>query len=115
MAAWPALLPGLRTPGFSWAPLGNTMAIEPEVGEPMTRRRFTGDLIDVTGTLLLTLAELTEFRNFWRDTLSHGVDRFDWVDPVFGDGVQMIFMRPPAVRSAGGDAFEVDIALRVIG
>jgi len=113
MPDWPTNLPPFIMEGRSYTPVSNTMPNSPEVGEPLTRRRFTGELIETTGSLVVTYDQLKDFRIFWRDTLEHGSLRFTRRDPMFGELVDAIFMAPPAYTRIG-NKYRIDVSLRLI-
>lgn len=88
MPAWPAGLPCRPIRGITIAPVGNIVATPNDVGEPITRRRFTGMTVQITGTLVLDEQQKNDLFNFWADTLAQGTLEFvmaNWHDGVLRD------------------------------
>jgi hypothetical protein len=112
LPSWPALLPAtpLRI-GGAHSPVANTVPHEPEVGEVMTRRRFTGRQEDLQTSLVLTPEQTVIFRSFHRDTLKDGALRFSWDDPVTGEAAEAVFLAPPGYGALGRN-WSVTLRLR---
>ena len=114
MPTWPVLLQdNFLQSGFSMQPLNNALPIEVESGEPLTRLRFTGDLSDISGSLMLDGDQVSIFRDFWTYDLSRGTKRFTWNDPQSGMAVEYIFVASPRYSNVGGDNWQVDLSLRM--
>lgn len=115
MPSWPATLPCIfQLQNTNVAPVASTLAIDPEVGEPLTRRRFTGEMDRVSGTFVFRTRALAEtFLTFWRDDLKNGSLPFDFEHPITGDAVSMIFMAEPRL-SANGRIWNAAVQLQTM-
>lgn len=98
--SWPNTLPsGYLVGSFSYNLRPNTDPIDPEVGAPLTRVRFTGKHIDMPGELpLLTLTQLNTLLTFYETTCYFGSLRFDWTDPVTNTTAEFVWLSPPQVQ-----------------
>jgi hypothetical protein len=114
MIGWPSSLPEkLRNDGFSSQARSNVAIAEPEVGEVMTRVRFTGRVDDVVGKLTLTGEELRILENFWQYDLKFGALPFSWDHPTLQIAATAHFLGRPVRPSAlPGDLFDVDLPLQ---
>lgn len=93
MPAWPAGLPCRPIRGITITLVGNVVATENDVGPPITRRRFTGMTVSISGTLVLTEAQKNTLFNFWTDTLAQGT--LEFVMPSWHDGALRDHSFPP--------------------
>lgn len=123
MAAWPASLP--QNPlfrGLSTNRIRNSIDFEVEVGESISRRRFTGRRKIVE----ITLPECTEtqkdtFVTFYETTTVDGNDVFTWDDFETGDtDVNYVFVststpriEPLSVRG-GNPTWKISFVVRRI-
>jgi hypothetical protein len=98
MTTWPDTLPSNPLiAGLQYQPASNATAIPVEAGELLTRRRFTGEMAQISAVMTLTTAQAQDLLSFYRDTLGE-VDTFDWTDPLSGDTVEMIFNGAPSFQ-----------------
>lgn len=113
MIPWPASLSfTFDTEGFQYQPVSNSISIPTEGGEPLTRRRFTGDMDEISGNMtFLTRAQAEAVRSFYRNTLKDGALRFMADDPVTQEGREFIFMGPPVLTPLGGLMWRVQLRL----
>jgi hypothetical protein len=113
---WPATVPFVfLVDGFSHQPVSNSMKVDPEVGEPLTRQRFTGEIDDVSGTLTtLTTEQVNDLRNFYRYDLKDGSLRFTQDDPMIGEAREYLFMAPPRFTPIDGDLWRPQIQLQAM-
>lgn len=116
MVAWPAAFPQLfEADGFSLEPVSGSTPIEVESGEPMSRRRFTGEMDNLQGTLPpVTFAIAQDIYEFWRDDLANGTSRFTFEHPLTSETVDVMFMAPPKFTPAGGLYWRVSVSLRTL-
>jgi len=89
MAVWPPSLPACpvnRT--FVWQPVANIVETPNDVGDVISRRRFTGTSIIESGTLLLTRDQTLILFEFWSVSCAQGSLEFvmkSWRDGVLRD------------------------------
>lgn len=113
MPAWPASLPSLdKIAGASVVPVSNSTVIDVESGEPLTRRRFTGDMDDIAMSLLLSGDQRIDLYNFWRLDLEDGTLRFTHAHPLTGEMRAMLFMTPPRFTPLGNNLWRCEVAVR---
>jgi hypothetical protein len=95
MAVWPVTLPpAMLVAGSQYQPLSNATPIPVEAGELLTRRRFTGEMARIPVTLNLSTEQARTLLTFYRVELGE-VEPFDWIDPLTGDAVEMMFEGAP--------------------
>lgn len=58
-----------------------------EVGPPKQRRTASRALVQRSVTYLFTRAEYASFLTWFKDTISHGTDWFNWSDPRTGSTI----------------------------
>lgn len=94
-------------------PQPNVVVFNPDVGEPIMRRRYTGKSSLESFDLVLTKTQTDTLLSFWNDdcaqgsltftgTLIDGVSRTWWFDPD---------VPPNATNIRGGAAYRVSIAV----
>jgi hypothetical protein len=89
---WPVDLPqALQVQGYQRKPQAAKVRTAMDSGPAKQRRRFTAKVRTVTGMITLTRAQLAIFWEFYDETLGDGTLRFNWVDPITGDPVEMRF------------------------
>lgn len=92
--------------------------IDTESGEPMTRARFTGEMDLWTGTLTaLTAEQARDLLSFWRYDLKNGTLRFTFDHPLSGEGVEMLFIKPPElspVNALAGQYWQAALSLQTM-
>jgi hypothetical protein len=101
--------------GISFQAVSNTVVITPEVGEALTRKEYTGDFEDISGTFpMVTRTKAIAIKTFWRDTLRDGSLKFLAEHPVTGeDNKIFMFLRPPEF-SRNGHLYNVSILVRKV-
>jgi hypothetical protein len=115
MIQWPATLPPLdRISGGSVQPVSNALPIETEVGEPMTRQRFTGEMDDITMSILLSGSQRIVLYEFYRRDLKGGSLRFSHDHPLTLEATELMFMAAPRFTPLGNDLWRADLSLRSI-
>lgn len=83
IAIWPVDLPqDLLQRGYNQSSPDTILKSSVDVGPAKLRRRTTTAVEPVSGSLLLTEAQLGSIRTFYVNTLSGGSLRFTWKDPV---------------------------------
>jgi hypothetical protein len=113
MPVWPTELPAtLNVDGTNYKPTPNSTPIDVESGEPMTRRRFTGKMADIRGTLTLEVEDAIILYNFWSTDCEDGSLPFDWVHPITGAAVEFVWLDTPEFRPIAPEVWEVNLSLR---
>lgn len=104
MATWPGTLPGfdeILADGYRETAPQNVIRTEMETGPAKVRRRGTAAPEMVSGTMLLTTAQVATLRTFFDSTISYGATEFDGTHPRTGASVSMRFMAPPQAAASG--------------
>lgn len=115
MPTWPASLPCAFLSGsVSYNPFSTSIPVDVEVGPPLTRNRYTGEMADVSGPLpALSRAQAVALYQFWRDDLVKGTLPFTWTDPLTLEDVNFILLQPPAMQQGdGADIWHASLTLR---
>lgn len=111
---WPISLPqALLVAGLSYQPVSNATAIPVEAGELLTRQRFTGKMVRLSGSLLLTTAQAETLISFWRDDLGE-TEPFEWTDPLTGETIELVFETPngaPRLTALSTDQWQAALTL----
>jgi hypothetical protein len=116
MAAWPNTIPQtLNMDGYGEAARDTNIRSAMDAGPAKVRRRASCAVRPVTGKMVMTAAELDDFREFYEEDILDGSLRFDWVDPLDGTtAVEMRFTAPYTIAAFGPDAFEVGMSLEIL-
>ena len=88
MPAWPGGLPCRPVRGLTIQFAPNKVGTPNDVGPPIQRRRFTGQTVITSGSLLLTKAQKVTLYDFWANTLAQGTLEFameSWHDRSIQD------------------------------
>lgn len=113
--AWPANVPScLALDGFSYAPVSNGTPIDVESGEPVTRARFTGDQMDISGILRCTLTQAQALYTLYKTTLVDGTLRVSVKDPLLGTTVDALFTAAPVFTRSGAQMWKAAVQLRLL-
>ena len=114
MVDFPALLvSAFLREGFTYQPMaGLTAVVDPEIGAPLTRRRYSGKLSDLSGSVRLLGAEKATLYNFWFDTCAAGSLPFTWTDPLLEEACTFIFLAEPVFTPMGGARWHASLRLR---
>lgn len=106
MPTWPDSLP--QTPdadGWTGGPQNNRISFQPEIGEPITRRRgsASGHVFQAQFSNLSD-AQRAAFEEWFEDDLYDGTLSFTWDDPITGDSHTWMLMDedPPYQFAAHG-------------
>lgn len=114
---WPATLPQyLMINGFSQKFADNMLASSVDVGISKRRKRYTVAKKPVTGSIYITSEQKTILEDFYDVSLGGGVLRFNWVDPITQDEVEMRFAdnKPPEITPNGPINFFAKLELEII-
>jgi hypothetical protein len=114
MIPWPSLIPrSFLVSGYSQSLKPNAIVAEPEVGEAMTRVRFTGDVEDVAGKMMLDREELLIFMRFFKYDLKFGALSFSWDHPIYQTAAVCNFLgRPPKIVPITTELFEAALEVQ---
>jgi len=112
---WPLSLPQtLLLQGYSESPQSNLLRSPQDAGPAKVRRRTSSNVRKINGQLLMTSAQLAEFRTFYEDVLLAGSLRFFWVDPLsLTTTVEMRFVKEPQWVTQGS-AFMISLELEIL-
>ena len=116
MADWPETIPQtLSMDGYGEAAPDTNLRSAMDAGPAKVRRRASCAVRPVTGRMVMTAAELDDFKDFYREDLLYGSLRFHWVDPWdSATAVEMRFTAPYTIAAFGPDAFEVGMSLEIL-
>ena len=114
MQVWPSAFPQVfEVNGFSLDAVNNSVVVDVESGAPLTRRRFTGAMDDVAGTLFLVESAIAEqIREFHHIDCKDGSLPFLWRNPLTETSVRFLFMEPPKLIPESGGLWRVQLRLR---
>lgn len=91
MTAWPATVPtSPQINSLSGQPDDTVLRTKNDVGPPVMRNRYTGKADHYSLNLMMSLAQLDDFKDFWT-TIGNGALPFDFPDPVTGATRQFSF------------------------
>lgn len=100
--AWPSSLPSRFTQGsYSESDTENVLRSEMDVGPAKTRKRATTAPVRVTGSVILTKAQLKTWRFYYQNILQYGTVPFLMKDLTDTDR-EMYVVEPPSVNLASG-------------
>lgn len=114
MPTWPSSLPTKPLAGtLKPRPRGgNAATFEPEQGEPIRRRRFTGRMLDEEATIICTKAQLERlFEFYWTDCADGSLS---FIMPSWSDGSpRTTWFRdvPDPTNIRGGTVYQVNMAI----
>lgn len=113
MASSPRVLPDLMSCVFRMqnpqiAPRSNTTELKPEIGQSMTRQRYTGKVYDFSGTFVTSIrSQVTDFLDWSWEIAGQP---FDWEHPISGNPIECLLV-PNSVRiSRQGNVYSVGAA-----
>lgn len=78
---WPATLPQGPASFELGEPEGNTIRTTPDNGPTKSRRRFTKQVTKGTMSFMLTIPQYQTFKDFYRNNLNFGTQRFNFFHP----------------------------------
>ena len=113
--AWNVNLPQeLFVSGYGQSPPAVTIKSEMDAGPAKIRRRFTAGVSPVSGTMIMTAAQLATFETFFNTTLLGGSLRFSWTTPpAHSVACEMRFKEVPSWTKVE-DEYEVSLSLEVL-
>lgn len=118
---WPsaANLPQhLRLEGYAQTRQDDTIRSPMGYGPDKVRRRTTGVVQRVPGTLVLTDTEKNNLITFYETTLEGGVNLFNWTDFLAATSpatsVEYRFVTAPVYTTMGGDLWLASLMLEIM-
>jgi hypothetical protein len=92
VALWPLTLPqSFLVEGFTQEATDNVIRSATESGPSKARRRYTAAVEPFTGKMIMTIAQYTIFRNFYRNDIQDGALPFTMPDDVEGGTMEVRF------------------------
>ncbi|MBU2177478.1 MAG: hypothetical protein KJ556_20490 [Gammaproteobacteria bacterium] len=108
---WPTGLYGLILKGtYQESPPDNVLRGTMDVGPDKTRQRVTSDTRPISFDIFLTKGNVVVFDEFYANTLSEGVSRFNFTSPRTKTSIECRFKKVPAY-SDFGEGFRIKIEL----
>ena len=113
--AWHVDLPQeLFIAGYGQSFPAVTIKSDMDAGPAKVRRRFTAGVEPVTGTMIMTAAQLVILDTFFNTTLLGGSLRFSWTKPpAHSVACEMRFTEVPSWTKVEGD-YEVSLSFEVL-
>lgn len=112
--SWPGNLPAyFSKEGFNESTPDNLLRTEMDVGPPKVRRRQTAAPYQINTQIVMTTAQLADFRTFYMVTLKSGSLPFTKAHPRSGASTDFRFVSPPSWIPHGVD-WTVSIVLEVL-
>jgi len=103
----------LEQGSLSLSPVVSILRSSVDIGKPMTRVQFTGELFNVNWRILMKGSELAILYNWYSENLDKNLE-FDFYDPISGVLKQYSFIIPPEGSHVGGEYFITSFKLRTI-
>lgn len=112
-AEWPAYVPlEFLRQGFSEQDEDQREEFQPEKGPPIRWLSPSAESTIYQGTIPCSKAEKAVLKEFYRDRLGHGVERFERPDPTTGDLADFTFESPISWTEIAEDIWYGSTALR---
>ena len=111
---WPSELPQhLLRDGFSKKSPDNLIASEVSIGPAKVRRRTTAAVTPISGSLIMTDAQLDQFEDFVENDIAQRSKAFNFPDPRSGSPMLVRMTSAYMVEFLGQD-WKVSISLEVL-
>lgn len=114
---WPTGLPQkLLLSGSSLGVGDGLIETQPDIGPPISRRRATAVVRPLTGSMMLSDAQITTFETFFFTTILRGSLAFNFPDPRTGATLLVKFTKanPPSYSPQGADNYLLSLNLLVL-
>lgn len=112
--AYPANVPDLVIAGsYTHTPVNSVLRFHSDIGKPMTRNKFTGQLYNATWQIRMTATEFQALMAWYLTTLNR-VLPFDFPEPTSGTLREYTFITPPSINHEGVDQYIVTFTVRSI-
>ncbi len=114
MTDWPAELPAyLLRDGYSESRQEGTVRSNMDQGAAKIRGRYTATVLNITGTVQLTLEQTSVLDAFYRDDIARGSLPFNWFHPRTREAVSMRLVKAPTYTTEGY-AFRAHLELEIL-
>lgn len=115
--AWPGTLPQkLQLSGASLGYGDALVEYAPDLGPPLTRRGTTAVVRPLSGSVILSDAQVTAWETFFFTTIMNGSLPFTFPDPRTGSSFLVKFIKgtPSALVPLGGDNYRLALSLVIL-
>lgn len=115
--AWPNTLPQqLLLSGASMGEGDGLVEYGPDLGPSITRRGTSAVMRPLSGSMILSSAQVATWRTFFLTTILQGSLPFTFPDPLGGANllVKHVKQSPPAIVPLGGDNFQLSLSLVIL-
>ena len=114
MTAWPVGLPAFRL-DFKVEPRDPLIRSNVEIGPAKRRPRMTRAIVELSGELVCSEAQMQALELFWRETTTFGALSFTITPPHTATPHVAYFVEPPDFQWIGGDVWRAQVKLELIG
>lgn len=112
---WPVTLPSYFLKGsYREAPIDQTIRSATDLGRPRVRRRFTRDIIVVSGIMRMTQSQVDSLKTFYYTTCVGGTDSILITNPFNAIQSEYNFLSPPEFVHIGHDRYDVSLSLELL-
>jgi hypothetical protein len=114
---WPVGLPqALQQQGFSEGLADGLIETQPDVGPPTSRRRTTASVRHMSGTMMVTSAQIATLKTFVNTTILGGALAFNFPDQLQSGTLLVKFPKGglPSWSSLGGDTYSLSLTLLIL-
>ena len=114
--AWDTDLPAkLFVNGYTQSLPDVTIKSDMDAGPSKIRRRFTAGIEPVSGTMVMSAAQLATLGTFYNTTLLGGSLRFSWTKPTAHSvACELRFTETPSWISLGADNYEISLSFEIL-
>ena len=115
MPSWPTSLPQrLSQRGYRESLADNVIRTPVDAGPEKRRQRFTAAVRPLSGSMIMTNAQLDTMMTFFDTDIASGSLAFDFNAPRDqATTLSVVLQRPPAWTNLGGDSYEVNLTLDI--
>ena len=115
MPSWPTSLPQqILQRGYNESLADNVLRTPVDAGPEKRRQRFTAAVRPLSGSMIMTNAQLDTMMTFFDTDIGSGSLAFDFNAPRDqATTVSVVFQRPPAWTNIGGDSYQVTLEMDI--
>lgn len=116
-SAWPGTLPqALQSDIFSEGVADGLIETQPDIGPPISRLRSTASVRQMSGTMLVTSAQIATLKTFVNTTLIGGSLPFNFPDQLQAGTLLVKFPKGslPKWTALGGDNYLLNLTLSIL-
>ena len=115
MPSWPASLPQqLSQRGYSESLADNVIRTSVDAGPEKRRKRFTAAVRPLSGSMVMTSAQIDTMTTFFDTDLASGALAFDLNAPRDQTTtLSVVFRQPPSWTNLGGDSYAVTLEMEI--